>query len=157
MSDDDEAPELGAEFFECPIVTRPGESLIDNVRKARMDITTKTLQDIRDRADKVLYWINFVFDNGQADKLNLVPHDRYIANAWYFKFSLLALEMNHAETRDDPEQHRKAVQDIAKDQIERIAQLEKLEAQYISARNRSADATNRALNLASGGVDDDGY
>ena len=32
---DDDAPELGQEFFDRAIVTKPGESLVENVQKAR--------------------------------------------------------------------------------------------------------------------------
>lgn len=32
-TDPDEAPELGAEFFEDPIVTRPGESLVEATQR----------------------------------------------------------------------------------------------------------------------------
>lgn len=156
-TDLDEAPELGAEFFERPIVTRPGESLIENVRKARMDITTETLQDIRNRAGKILGWVNRTFDAGEAASLGMDSGTRNKANAWYFRFALLASEMEHAEFDDEPEQHRKAVARIAKHYLEFFGEFEELETEYLRAIERSADATNRALNLASGGVDDDGY
>lgn len=156
MSDDDEAPELGAEFFERPIVTRPGESLIENVRKARMDITTETLQDIRNRAAKILGWVNRTFDAGEAASLGMDSGTRNKANAWYFRFALLASEIGHAELGDEPEQHRKAVARIAKHYLQFFGEFEELETEYLRAIERSADATNRALNLASGGVDDDG-
>lgn len=156
MSDDDEVPELGAEFFECPILTRPGESLIENVRKARMDITTETLEDIRTRAAQILGWVNRTFDAGEAASLGMDSGTRNKANAWYFRFSLLAAEMGHAELGEEPEQHRKAVARIAKYYLQFFGEFEELETEYLRAIERSAVATNRALNLASGGVDDDG-
>ena len=119
-------------------------------------ISTERLQDIRTRAAQILGWVNRTFDAGEAASLGMDSGTRNKANAWYFRFSLLAAEMGHAELGEEPEQHRKAVTRIAKHYLQFFGEFEELETEYLRAIERSAVATNRALNLASGGVDDDG-
>lgn len=119
-------------------------------------ISTERLQDIRNRAAKILGWVNRTFDAGEASNLGMDSGTRNKANAWFFRFSLLAAEMGHAEYVDEPEQHREAVARIAKHYLQFIGEFDELETQYERAIGRSAEAANRALNLASGGVDDDG-
>lgn len=100
---------------------------------------------LRDRASRVFDWT--LQNQDLAD-----PTDRALAGRWFHCISFLTSELRWAET----DGYRAVVNDMLARFLKRRSKFDALELRYLESLNKCAEATNRALNLAAGGVEYDG-